>query len=433
MAARRSYHLAAIDLPLAQSVVLYTPVLLRRGYKALEFDHKDPLTHYALGNCLYATNQLADAIASYRKAIELDPNLAVAHCNLGIVLRQKNRADDAIACYRKAIECDPKLANAHLCLGNALAENKQLGDAIACYRKAIDLDPMVVQAHLALGNALFARNQLDDAIACYRKAIELDRRFVQAHVNLGAALLTQEKWDAAITAFRQALKYYPQFAIAHLNLGIAHYHKGQFGQAKASTQRALELFAKNDALRSAALAHLERCDRLLALDAKLQDVLAGKVKPKDNKERLDFIEVCRLQQRHSAAARLSADAFAADSKLADDLAAAHRYNAACFAALAGAGKGSDAATLDDKERDRLRQQALGWLRADLNLWAKLVASGDVGPRRMTRALGRWQKDADLAGVRDAEALKKLPAEQRAGWAKLWADVAELLKKADDAR
>jgi len=40
----------------------------------------------------------------------------------------------------------------------------------------------------------------------------------------------------------------------------------------------------------------------------------------------------------------------------------------------------------------------------------------------------WQTDADLAGVRDKEALAKLPAEERQRWQQLWADVAALLRR-----
>ena len=86
------------------------------------------------------------------------------------------------------------------------------------------------------------------------------------------------------------------------------------------------------------------------------------------------MEVCRLKRRHVAAARLYADAFTADPKLADDLKAGHRYNAACSAALAAAGQGTDADKLDDQEHRRLRQQALAWLRADLEQWAKRLGS-----------------------------------------------------------
>jgi hypothetical protein len=168
---------------------------------------------------------------------------------------------------------------------------------------------------------------------------------------------------------------------------------------------------------------------LLALEAKLPDVLAGKLQPADNRERHGLIQVCRLQQRYTALVKLYAAAFAADAKLADDLRAGHRYCATCAAALAAAGQGTDAGKLDDKERTHLRQQALDWLRADLDLWRKRLADGTVAERQtMRKLLQNWQADPDLASIREPEALKKLPAEEREAWQKLWADVAELLKK-----
>jgi hypothetical protein len=41
----------------------------------------------------------------------------------------------------------------------------------------------------------------------------------------------------------------------------------------------------------------------------------------------------------------------------------------------------------------------------------------------------WLNDGDFAGVRGDKALAKLPEEERAAWRKLWADVAEMLTKA----
>ena len=93
--------------------------------------------------------------------------------------------------------------------------------------------------------------------------------------------------------------------------------------------------------------------------------------------------------------------------------------------------GGDPAKLDDKERARLRQQALAWLRADLALWAKDVEGGKPADRGAAqRTLRHWQRDTDLAGVRDKEALAKLPEAERAEWEKLWTEVAALLKKAE---
>jgi eukaryotic-like serine/threonine-protein kinase len=163
------------------------------------------------------------------------------------------------------------------------------------------------------------------------------------------------------------------------------------------------------------------------LEAKLSEFLAGKATATDNRERFGFLEVCRLERRHVAAAQVFAEAFRADPKLTDDLKVFHRYNAACSAALAAAGQGTDADKLDDQERRRLRNQALAWLRVDREQRAKGLEEGKPEDRRVMRAtLEHWQRDTDLASVRDADALQKLAAEERESWQKLWADLAELL-------
>jgi hypothetical protein len=45
-----------------------------------------------------------------------------------------------------------------------------------------------------------------------------------------------------------------------------------------------------------------------------------------------------------------------------------------------------------------------------------------------RELRHWQKDTDLAGIRDEAALTSLPAREREAFIQLWADVAKLLRK-----
>src|SRR5262249_13370493 len=135
---------------------------------------------------------------------------------------------------------------------------------------------------------------------------------------------------------------------------------------------------------------------------------------------------------HRRAARLYAEAFARDPKVAEDAEALRRYSAASAAALAAARKGKDADKLDGKEKARLRGQALGWLKADLTLWRRRLDAGKPAARAAARMiLGHWRADPDLAGVRDKAALAKLPEAERAGWGKLWAGVDYLLGKAQD--
>jgi serine/threonine-protein kinase len=164
---------------------------------------------------------------------------------------------------------------------------------------------------------------------------------------------------------------------------------------------------------------------LVALDQKLPAVLKGEARPAGAAEQLGLADVCCLTKRYAAAARFYGNAFAADPKPADDLRAGHRYNAACCAALAAAGRDADTPKPDDKERTRLRGQALSWLRADLAAWAEVADRALV-----RRKLAHWQQDTDLASVRGQEALAALPAEERAEWDRLWADVAGLLLRLD---
>jgi hypothetical protein len=175
---------------------------------------------------------------------------------------------------------------------------------------------------------------------------------------------------------------------------------------------------------------LKDFDWLLELLGKrLLLVLEGKEVAKPG-ELLELARMSKNNERHASAVRLYHRAFQGQPGLAEDQARQHRYNAACSASLAAAGQGEESAKLDDKQRARWRRQAVAWLKADLAAWAKELASakpqaGAIVPQ----TLSHWQKDADLAGIRDKEAVTKLPAEEQAACHSLWADVAALLKKA----
>src|SRR5262249_36918260 len=107
----------------------------------------------------------------------------------------------------------------------------------------------------------------------------------------------------------------------------------------------------------------------------------------------------------------------------------YRYNAACVAALASAGKGAGADKIDAKEKTALRQQALAWLQADLTARARFLEKNPLLAIPMVEDMQHWQKDPDLAVVRDDKELDKLAAEERAAWQKFWTQVAALSKQA----
>jgi len=197
---------------------------------------------------------------------------------------------------------------------------------------------------------------------------------------------------------------------------------------------------------------VRNCESLVEKEGKLTALLSGNRQPVNNAERLGLAWFFQdSQMRYAAATRYYRDAFADEPKLNGDQPSYHRYNAACAAALAGCGLGKDAAALDDRSSAGLRRQALDWLRAELQAYRKLLEKEAEKARSVVEwTMQHWQLDKDfestpllggpslgyrgwntasIVGVRKPEALAKLPAEESEAWRKLWADVAEMLAKA----
>jgi tetratricopeptide (TPR) repeat protein len=348
-----------------------------------------------LGVALLEKGDLDAALAAFRRAIALSPQLAPAHSNLGRVLMAKAQLDGAIAEYRKAIQLEPNNARSHDLLGQALAVKQDLAGAVAAFRQAIRLDPKDARAHFHLGTTLYAKGDLDGAIAEYQQTIRLDPRFVGAFTKLGDALAVKGRLDEAIACYRKALQIDPPDRVE------PYYGLGKVLQRKGQHQQAVQVFKKVISLKP------NWAEGHLALGVALKD--AGQVR---------------------AAVEAFRKAFTIRPVLAEDLHGGPRSRAAGAAALAGCGLGEDSAKLDARQRARLRQQALTWLRADLALWAKRLDGGKPADRKAAAdTLRRWQKAKDLAGLRDKDAVARLPVDEREACRKLWAEVGALLQKA----
>jgi serine/threonine-protein kinase len=423
------------------------------------------LAHRNLGSTLSDHDKLSDAIAEFREALRLEPNDADVHNEFGHVLREHRKVSEAITEFREAIRLNPNDADGHNCLGAILCDEKNdYPGAEAEFRQAVRLRPKLATAHSNLGNALRRQGKLPEAIAAYREAIRLKPDDAAAHdslgvilcdqardyagaeaefregirlepndagvrYNLGNALRGQEKQLEAIAAYRDAIRLNPDHAEVHCNLGVLLQGQGQFREALSSIRRGHELGSKQPGWRYPSAGWVDRAERFAAFETHLPAVIRGERKPKDPAERIVFAEMAYMTKKFGASARLYAESFGSDAKLAEDPKTGNRYDAARAAALAGAGKGQDDPKPDDAARFKLRGQALDWLKAELIAWSKAVDSGDAGARRVVvRRLRRWKSDRDLASVRDRNAIEKLPADEQQAWKALWKDVDALLER-----
>jgi Flp pilus assembly protein TadD len=410
---------------LPEAVAAYRQAIALRPDLALAYNN--------LGIALRRQNKLADAIAAHRQAIALQPDSAYAHYGLGLALKEQGKLREAVAAYRQAIALQPEYDKAYNGLGLALQEQGKLAEAVAAYRQAIALQPDLGAIHFNLGLALERQGNLPEAVAAYRTAITLQPDLATAHFNLGGMLVRQGRLAEAEAACREATELQPDYAEACNNLGLTLQQQGRFAEAVTVRKQGLQRLPPDHALRPTLQQDIRTCERFLELDRRLPSVLKGEAKPAGAAELIEFADLCQAKRLYAAAARFFAEAFADQAKRAEDPRAGHRYNAACAAALAAAGQG-EGAKLDAKERGRLCRQALDWLRDDLALWAKQLDGNTPQARAQVRQeLRHWQQDPDLAGLRDAAALGKLPAGEPEAWCKLWADVDGLLKRAGEAK
>jgi tetratricopeptide (TPR) repeat protein len=300
---------------------------------------------------------------------------------------------------------------------------------IAEFEEAHWLRKDLAEVHYNLGRALQHQGKLDDAIAEFRTAIRLKQDLAEPHNGLGNALRAKGQPEEAIAECRTAIRLKPDFAEAHANLALALWAQRRLRDAMAAFRRAAEIAPAGSDVARDMPSVIRQLEQQIALDGRLPAVLKGDDVPRDAAERLNLAQLCYNQGLHAAAARFLAEALEADPKLGDDPQVAHRYNAACAAALAGCGQGKDADKLDGRERGRLRRQALDWLRADLVAWRRLL---DKRPDKVRLTIAErmrhWLADTDFTGVRGPAALARLPEAERPGWQKLWDDVADTLAR-----
>jgi tetratricopeptide (TPR) repeat protein len=402
-------------------------------YQRLVKDDPDnPWLHAFHGYVLRTQGRLREAEAAYREALRLDPRDAASLNNLGMALGDQRRLPEAEETFRRLLQIKAD-ARTYNNLGAILLMQRRFPDAESAFREAVRLQPEGDAFALNnLGLALLGQRRFREAEAPLRQATRRNPNLASAQQNLSMALFNQEKFAEAEPVLREALRLAPDDVGRRYQLAQAIMEQGRFAEALQACRQA-EASAGMDPRTLRSFASLtRRIEQLAELDRRLPAFLAGDGRPPKPAELLEFATVClyRAPRLPRTAARLSAEAFAAEPRLAGDFNKQARYDAVCGAALAAAGRGEDADNLPDKVQALLRRQALQWLRADLQLYANLAARGDPKAKETVRQrLAHWQSDPDLAGVRDNEVLTTLHEAEGKDWQRLWVDVADLLRRA----
>jgi serine/threonine-protein kinase len=393
-----------------------------------------------LSGALCRAGQLEDAIEIGRLALDLEPDNAALRLHLAAVLLRAGQSDEAGRECRRVLKADPDNAPATAVLGATFTNTGRPAEALPLYRRALEIDPRYVPALGGLGSDLLVLGRVGEAEAAFEKAAQLDPAYLPARLGLSRTAMRQDRHEQATAQYKWLVRALdPNWASARSEynldpkaltaevfegLAVANTWLGRDADAFDATRRALVDFRPLVSPGKTVGRRMARANQLRALRDELPAILAGKEPPADPATRRALAEWLYEDRRcPCAAARLYEAAFAARPALAELLDGENRFEAGCAAAQAGCGIGEDAGTLDDASRTRLRKLALAWLTAERDAWEKHchTASG-AELTRNARTMLMWQECADLACVRDADALAKLPEAEMKDWQRLWADV-----------
>jgi protein O-mannosyl-transferase len=363
-------------------------------------------------------------VVLWQRVADVSKDNLWAHSNLGLAYSDVHKFDIARREFEEALRIDSRNAGVHNNYGLMLAASGAVDEAQREYRLAVELDPSLAGPHLGLGSLLRGLNRFEEAEAEYRQSIALDDSVGPAHTELCGVLLELGRLDEALAEARLAVAVEPDSGTTHGMLALCFDRLGQFEEALPEYQIAVRLELPKARESMAAL------EQKIELRRSLPAVIAGTEGSFRPGEKLVLAELCRspTEGRYTLAARLYAQAFAADSRLVANTRTGSRYRAACAAAMAGSGQGQDAKEIDATAQAKLRGQALAWLQADLAFWTKNAESPLANERKVTnRILRQWRRTPELASVR-GESIEALPAAERSEWRKLWQDVDALLAK-----
>ena len=188
-----------------------------------------------------------EASANCNQAIQLDDHLPAVYETLGRIHDASGKYDLAVQEYQHALQLDARNAEALSGLARAYESAGRVKESEAALQRAVALKPDYWDGYNSLGLFYDRQGKYDDSIIQLRRAIELTPDNAQAYLNLGAVYSDTgdpNKMPDAVAALKKSIEISPSYA-AYANLGYVESLKGNYAEAAAMTEKALQLNDKN--------------------------------------------------------------------------------------------------------------------------------------------------------------------------------------------
>jgi protein O-mannosyl-transferase len=162
-----------------------------------------------MGHAWRQTGYWRNSDSLWRHTLDCTSDNALAHGNLGSDLADRGEDDEALEHFREAVRISPRYTTARTCLGLALGRRGQIAEAVECFEKVLSLQPDNAKAQCGLGVALGKWGQLDEAIVHFQEALKADPNYADARQDLDNVRAWREQMLRALNQRRELLRSRP--------------------------------------------------------------------------------------------------------------------------------------------------------------------------------------------------------------------------------
>ena len=353
----------------------------------------------------------------YRQAIQTEPAFAPPYVNLGCLYSHMGRLKEAIDLSLAGRERAPTDTVSRYNLANMMLATKKPDEAKKYSEEANGLQRAEPNRRFAFAVQLGLLGRKADTIKELAEVQKDDPTNHAAAGIIGSIYLEMGQSGRARAAFRKACELKPDAGQYHLGLGQSFLQQGQYREALVAIAKGKPHLADGTPQRKQLDDLVQACNARLKLEAKLLAVRDSRAQPATPEEGRLLATMCHEKGLYVTSLRLWEQLLAKEDATARP---GDCYNAACAAVRATGGQGEERAAMAD--HPRLRGLALGWLRAERTTWDRIADKEPGAQAFIHKTLSHWREDADLVGVREADALGRIGVEERAVWRKFWGEV-----------
>src|SRR5579871_6526181 len=148
----------------------------------------------------------------------------------------------ALEDLNRALEADPQLVEAYVTKGWVLQQQGDFPSACVQYETALQIQPNQKIALLNASGVYILLGQYQTALDMLKRLALIDPMLPDLHVNLGMLSVHLGEWDEALARFNHAIELAPENANAHWNRAQLWLKKGNFEAGLPEFEWRLKLF-----------------------------------------------------------------------------------------------------------------------------------------------------------------------------------------------